>query len=51
MTKRKRQKKIQSPKEKDRRQYKHQKKTTEDNTSIVFCLFLLVIALSSVFFF
>jgi magnesium-transporting ATPase (P-type) len=39
------------PKEKDRRQYNDKKKKTEDNTSIVFCLFLLVIVLSSVFLF
>jgi hypothetical protein len=32
MTKRKRQKTIQRPKEKDRRQYNDQKKKTEDNT-------------------
>jgi hypothetical protein len=32
MTKRKKQKTIQRPKEKDRRQYKDQKKKTGDNT-------------------
>jgi hypothetical protein len=32
MTKRKRQKTIQRPKEKDRRQYNDQKQKTEDNT-------------------
>jgi hypothetical protein len=32
MTKRKRQKTIQCPKEKNRRQYNDQKKKTEDNT-------------------